>query len=66
MIQKINFRNTRYAIVVEAKRDSLGKGLPQLLLALKSMWNINSDHKLLYGFITTETNWQLAAYDGQT
>jgi hypothetical protein len=47
----INVDTTRYVLVVEAKRDSLGKGLTQLLLALKSMWDINNDQKLAYGFV---------------
>jgi hypothetical protein len=66
IIQNINVRNTRYVIVVEAKRDSLGKGLTQLLLPLKSMWEINNDQKLVYGFVTTAIGWQLVTYDGQT
>jgi len=65
-IQKINAGNIRYVLVVEAKRDSLGKGLTQLLLALKSMWEINNDQKLIYGFVTTGINWQLVTYDGHT
>ncbi|UJR24110.1 hypothetical protein I4U23_027077 [Adineta vaga] len=43
--QMINAGNTRYVLVVEAKRIALGKGLTQLLLALKSMWDINNDKK---------------------
>ena len=66
IMQKISVMNTRYVLVVEAKRDSLGKGLVQLLLALKSMWEINNDQKLVYGFVTTAINWQLVTYDGQT
>ncbi|CAF1375526.1 unnamed protein product [Adineta ricciae] len=64
--QIMNSANTRYLLVVEAKRDSLGKGLTQLLLTLKSMWNINDDHKMVYAFVTTAINWQLVTYDGQT
>ncbi|CAF0860118.1 unnamed protein product [Rotaria sordida] len=48
------------------KRDSLGKELTQLLLALKSMYDINNDKKLVYGFLTTAIQWQLVTYDGQT
>jgi hypothetical protein len=66
IIQMINVENTRYMLVIKPKRGSFGKGLNQLLLALKSMWDINSSQKLVYGFVTTETNWQLVAYDGQT
>jgi hypothetical protein len=66
MIKKINVGNHRDILVVEAKRDSLGKGFPQLLLALKSMWDTNNDKKLVYGFVTTGVNWQLVTYDGQT
>lgn len=65
-MQAINVDSNRYMIVVEAKRDSLGKGLTHLLLALKSMWNINNDQKLVYGFITTAIDWQLIIYDGET
>ncbi|CAF0914543.1 unnamed protein product [Adineta steineri] len=63
--QMVHVRNTRYILVVEAKRDSLGKGLIQLLLALKSMSDINNDQKMVYGFVTTAINWQLITYDGQ-
>ncbi len=66
IIQKINVRNTRSVLVVEAKRDLLGKGLIQLLLALKSIWDINNDKKMVYGFLTTGINWQLVTYDGKT
>ena len=66
IIHKTSVRNTRYVLVVEVKRGSLGKGLVQLLLALKSMWEINNDQKLVYGFVTTGINWQLVTYDGQT
>jgi hypothetical protein len=66
IIQMINVENTRYVLVIKPKRGSFGKGLNQLLLALKSMWDINSSQKLVYGFVTTETNWQLVGYDGQT
>ncbi|CAF1644043.1 unnamed protein product [Adineta ricciae] len=55
----------RHVIVVEAKRDALGKGLTQLLLALKSMWETNNDQKTVYGFVTTATLWQLVTFDGQ-
>jgi hypothetical protein len=58
--------NTRYVLVIEVKRDSLGKGLVQLLLALKSMWEVNNDQKPVYGFVTTGIEWQLVTYDGQT
>ncbi|CAF1127440.1 unnamed protein product [Adineta steineri] len=63
--QMVHVRNTRYILVVQAKRDSLGKGLIQLLLALKSMSDINNDQKMVYGFVTTAINWQLITYDGQ-
>lgn len=63
--QTINVENNRYILVVEAKLDSLGKGLTQLLLALKSMWDINNDQKLVNGFVTIGINWQLITYDGQ-
>ncbi|CAF1377470.1 unnamed protein product [Rotaria sordida] len=66
IIQNINVNTTRYVVVVEAKRDALGKGIPQLLLALKSMYDINNDQKLVYGFLTTAIQWQLVTYDGQT
>jgi hypothetical protein len=66
IIQQINAGNTRYVIVVEVKREILGKGLTQLLLSLKSMWEINNDHKLVYGFLTTAIDWQLVTYDGRT
>lgn len=66
MIQMITVGTTRYVLVIEAKRDSLGKGLVQLLLALKSMWELNNDHNSVYGFVTTGVNWQLVVHDGQT
>lgn len=66
VIQKIDAHNTRYVIVVETKRDALGKGLVQLLLALKSMWETNNDQKSVFGFVTTGIVWQLVIYDGQT
>lgn len=66
VIQRINVGTIRYVLVVEAKRDSFGKGLTQLLLALKSIWDINGDQKLVYGFITTAVDWQLVTYDGKT
>jgi hypothetical protein len=65
-IQMITFENIRDVLVIEAKRDSLGKGLKQLLLALKSMCDMNDDQKLVYGFVTTGIVWQLVTYDGQT
>jgi hypothetical protein len=64
--QEINVENNRYVLVVEAKRDSLGNGLKQLLLSLKCMWDVNNDQKMVYGFITTGINWQVVTYDGQT
>ena len=66
MMQMINVDTICYVLVVEVKRDSLGKGLVQLLLALKSVWEINNDQKLVYGFVTTGIDWQLVAHDGQT
>jgi hypothetical protein len=66
IIENINVGNTRYVIVVEAKCDSLGIGFVQLLLALKSMWEINNDQKLVYGLVTTAIDWHLVTYDGQT
>ncbi|CAF0978167.1 unnamed protein product [Rotaria sordida] len=65
-IQKINVGKNCYVLVVETKGDSLGKELTQLLLALKSMYDINNDKKLVYGFLTTAIQWQLVTYDGQT
>ncbi|CAF1550128.1 unnamed protein product [Adineta ricciae] len=64
--QSIDNKNTRYVIVVEAKSDSLGKELTQLLLALKSMSEVNNDQKMVYGFVTTAIQWQLVTYNGQT
>ncbi|UJR29521.1 hypothetical protein I4U23_010738 [Adineta vaga] len=66
IIQSICTGNVRHIIVIEAKRNALGKGLTQLLLALKSMFEVNNDQKLVYGFVTTAINWQLVTYDGQT
>lgn len=66
VMQKIIAGNTLYIIIVEVKRDSLGKGLTQLLLALKSVWEVNDDGKVVYGFLTTGINWQTVTYDGQT
>ncbi|CAF3434027.1 unnamed protein product [Rotaria socialis] len=57
---------TRYVLVVETIVDSLGRGLTQMLLTLKSMWDVNNDKKMVYGFLTTAINWQLVTYDGQT
>ncbi|CAF1007397.1 unnamed protein product [Adineta ricciae] len=65
-IQSINVDDTRYVIVIETKRNALGKGLTQLLLSLRSMFEINNDQKTVYGFVTTAVNWQLVTYDGQT
>ncbi|CAF3384091.1 unnamed protein product [Rotaria socialis] len=57
---------TRYVLVVETIGDSLGRGLTQMLLTLKSMWDVNNDQKMVHGFLTTAINWQLVTYDGQT
>ena len=62
----ISTRKIRYVLVVEAKRDSLGKGLIQLLLALKSISEINNDQQMVYGFLTTGIDWQLVTSDGGT
>jgi hypothetical protein len=35
-------------------------------LTLKSMWDVNNDNKMVYGFLTTAINWQLVTYDGET
>jgi hypothetical protein len=61
----ISVKNIRYVLVVETKSHTLGEGLTQLLLALKSMWDINNDQKLVYGFLTTAINWHLVTFDGQ-
>ena len=66
VMQEIVVDTTRYVLVVEVKRDSLGKGLTQLLLALKSMWDVNADQKVVYGFLTTAIDWLSVIYDGQT
>lgn len=66
VIHTINVDDVRYVVVVEGKRGALASGLPQLLLALKSMWDLNGDRKLVYGFLTTAIEWQLVVYDGQT
>ncbi|CAF4887536.1 unnamed protein product [Rotaria socialis] len=51
---------------IEIISDSLGRGLTQMLLTLKSMWDVNNDQKMVHGFLTTAINWQLVTYDGQT
>ncbi|CAF1001510.1 unnamed protein product [Adineta ricciae] len=66
VIQSINVDDTRYVIIIEAKCDTFGKGLTQLLLSLRSMFEINNDQNPVYGFVTTAVNWQLVTYDGQT
>ena len=63
-IDTVSVVGDRYLIVVEAKRDSLGKGLIQCLLSLKDMYDVNNDKKSVYGFITTGVDWQLIKYDG--
>ncbi|CAF3659226.1 unnamed protein product [Rotaria socialis] len=65
IIQIINTVNIRNEIVVEAKCDALGKGFLQLLLTLKSIWDLNNDTKFVYEFVTTVINWLLVTYDGQ-
>ena len=65
VIHNLTENDVRYVIVVEAKRDSLGNGLTQLLLAMKSTFDINNDQKLVYGFVTTAIDWQLITFDGQ-
>jgi hypothetical protein len=49
LMQTINLEADRYIFVVEAKRDALESGLTQLLLALKCMWDVNNDNKMVYG-----------------
>ena len=66
VMHSIDDDNDRYVIVIEAKRGALGKGLTQLLLALKSAFGINNGQKKVYGFVTTAIQWQLITYDGQT
>ena len=66
IIQMNDVDAIRYILVVETIRDSLGNGLTQLLLTLKSMWDVNNDQKMVYGLLTTAINWQLVTYDGQT
>ena len=56
-IDAISVVNDRYPIIIEAKRDSLGKGLIQCLLSLKDMYDVNNDKKSVYGFITTGIDW---------
>jgi hypothetical protein len=66
IVQMNDVEAIRYVLVVETIGDSLGSGLTQLLLTLKSMWDVNNDNKMVYGFLTTAINWQLVTYDGQT
>ena len=66
IIQMNDVDAIRYVLVVETIGDSLGNGLTQLLLTLKSMWDVNNDQKMVYGLLTTAINWQLVTYDGQT
>jgi len=66
VIQKIIFNQIRYKFVVETKCDSLGKGLPQLLFAVKSAYDANADKQVVYGFLTTGIRWQAIRYDGHS
>jgi hypothetical protein len=64
LIDTVSVSKDIYLIVVESKRDSLGKGIIQCLLSLKDMYDVNNDNKSVYGFVTTGIDWKLIKYDG--
>ncbi|CAF1262119.1 unnamed protein product [Rotaria sordida] len=66
IVETTDVENSRYLLVLEPKSGPLEKGLTQLLLILKSIWDINNDKKIVYGFLTTGINWQLITYDGES
>lgn len=64
VIDTISVKKDRYMLIIEAKRDALGKGLVQCLLSLKDAYENNNDNKCVYGFVTTGIDWQLIKYNG--
>jgi hypothetical protein len=60
----INVDDVHFVVVVEGQRGALASGLIQLLLKLKSMWDVHGDRKLAYGVLTTGIESQLVVYDG--
>ncbi|KXN73270.1 hypothetical protein CONCODRAFT_3951 [Conidiobolus coronatus NRRL 28638] len=65
LMQRIQHNSEDLLLIIEAKRDAIGKGLKQCMLAIKDAFEINSKKRPMYGFVTTGIDWQLICYDGE-
>lgn len=60
----ISVTEENFALIVEAKRYSLGRAVIQYLLSMKDMRDNNGSVGEVYGFVTTEEHWRMIRYDG--
>lgn len=57
---------TRKLVVIESKRHNTDCGLVQCILALKHIYDTNSDGADTYGFTTNGVEWRFVKYNGNS
>ncbi|KAG0137541.1 hypothetical protein HOY82DRAFT_535565 [Tuber indicum] len=63
LVELVGAGPQKFVFVVEAKKSSLGEAKRQCLLAMKNIGEDNGG-SVVYGFVTTEEQWQIIRYDG--
>ena len=60
----ISLGQTKYVLIIEAKRVSLGRARKQCFLLMKDMRDQNGGG-IMYGFITNGDSWRIISFDGE-
>ncbi|RPA95674.1 hypothetical protein L873DRAFT_1294833 [Choiromyces venosus 120613-1] len=60
----ISLNQTKYVLIVEAKKVSLGEARTQYFLSMKDMWDCNSG-STVYEFVTMGDSWRMISFDGK-
>ncbi|KAG0637267.1 hypothetical protein HOY80DRAFT_283078 [Tuber brumale] len=64
VLDYISLEQTKYILIVEAKKVSLGEVQKQCFLSMKDMRDSNGGG-IVYGFITMSDSWRMASFDGE-
>ena len=63
VVDRISATESKFILIVEAKRSSLGAAMEQCLLPMKDVGD-SSNGSVVCSFITTGESWRMLSYDG--
>lgn len=64
VVDRVAITEERSVLIIEAKRQSMGQAMTQILLAIRDARE-NNLGGIIYGFVTTGDDWRMLKYDGK-